>query len=320
MLQIRQLKSLLQIVVGVDPGTENSAIDLPTSLTVVTNEVALQPGATVPFDLHVFFGPKQRQLLSDNSYYNSFPMHYDTTLLYISGPCGYITFTWLINLLYGILWFFHTIFRDWGIAIICLVCLVRSLLHPITKRSQINMLQMGKMGPEIERLKKKYGDNKDELNKAMMGVYKEQGLTPILGCLPMFLQTPIWIALWSALQSTFELRQAGFLRWSHLHLTWISDLSHPDALITFASPISVFGYFHLASLNILPLFLAVVFFLQQQFQPVPADNDARAGTAAQDDEMDVAVISGHAVFGSKRIDAVHSHKHHDRNYRKQDHP
>ena len=50
------------------------------------------------------------------------------------------------------------------------------------------------MGPEIERLKKKYGDDKDGLNKAMMTVYKEQGLTPILGCLPMLLQTPIWLA------------------------------------------------------------------------------------------------------------------------------
>ena len=65
------------------------------------------------------------------------------------------------------------------LAIIGLVCLVRLLLHPITKKAQVNMLQMGKMAPEIERLKKKYGDNKDELNKAMIGVYKEQGMTPI---------------------------------------------------------------------------------------------------------------------------------------------
>src|SRR2546423_4854244 len=103
---------------------------------------------------------------------------------------------------------FHWVTRDWGLAIICLVIVVRVALHPITKRSTISMQKMGKMGPEIERLKKKYGDNKDELNKAMMQVYKEQGFTPVLGCLPMFLQMPIWIALWQALQTTFELRQA----------------------------------------------------------------------------------------------------------------
>jgi YidC/Oxa1 family membrane protein insertase len=92
--------------------------------------------------------------------------------------------------------FFHMIFRDWGLAIIALVCVVRVLLHPITKKSQVSMMKMGKMGPEMERLKKKYGDDKDGLNKAMMQFYKEQGATPILGCLPMFLQMPIWIALY----------------------------------------------------------------------------------------------------------------------------
>ena len=224
---------------------------------------------SAPFDFHAFFGPKKRELL-DSTYYSAYPLWYAKTLVYTSGPCGYITFSWLITVLCGILWFFHKIFSDWGIAIICLVCLVRLLLHPITKKAQVNMLSMGKMAPEIERLKKKYGDNKDELNKAMMSVYKEQGMTPILGCLPMFLQTPIWIALWSALQSTFELRQAGFLRWQHLHLTWISDLSHPDAaLITFSQPVSLLGFFHISSLNILPMLLAVVFFLQQHMQPIP---------------------------------------------------
>jgi YidC/Oxa1 family membrane protein insertase len=264
------IKFVSAIASPVDPGAVLTAGENPTSLSLYTNDFGLGPGAVAPFDLHVFFGPKTRDLL-DSAYYAGFPMHYDKTLVYSSGPCGYITFSWLITVLSGILRFFHLIFRDWGLAIIGLVCLVRLLLHPITKKAQINMVSMGKMGPEIERLKKKYGDNKDELNKAMMSVYKEQGMTPILGCLPMFLQTPIWIALWSALQSTFELRQAGFLRWQHLHLTWISDLSHPDALIAFAQPVSLLGFFHITSLNILPMLLAVVFFLQQQMQPMPAN-------------------------------------------------
>jgi YidC/Oxa1 family membrane protein insertase len=258
------------IAAPLDTGSATAATDFPTTLTVYTSDFTLAPGALIPLDMHVYFGPKIRHLLQ-GSYYAAFPLWYDQTLVYSSGPCGYITFSWLITVLSGILTFFHLIFRDWGLAIIGLVCLVRLLLHPITKKSQINMMQMSKMGPEIERLKKKYGDNKDELNKAMMGVYKQQGLTPVLGCLPMFLQTPIWIALWSALQSTFELRQAGFLRHGGINLTWIKDLSHPDALITFAQPLSLFGFFHVSSLNILPLLLAVVFFIQQSMQPMPAN-------------------------------------------------
>jgi YidC/Oxa1 family membrane protein insertase len=257
------------LVVGIDPGTvtDDSAPTYPTQLAISTGDFTLQPGVEESLNAHVFFGPKQRELLKD-PYYSAFPLMYNTTLLYKSGVCGYITFTWLIETLYGILWFFHAIFRDWGIAIICLVALVRTLLHPITKRSQINMLEMGKKGPELERLKKKFADDKEALLKAQAELMNPAGM--LLGCLPMFLQTPIWIALWSALQSTFELRQAGFLRFGSVHLTWIADLSQPDALFKFheiALPL-VFFHPHISSINVLPLFLAGVFFVQQSLQPV----------------------------------------------------
>ena len=249
--------------VGLDDATHDSAFSINTT------PVVLAAGAAVPFDVHAFFGPKQRQLLK-NAYYEAFPRAYNSTLVYTSGFCGFLTFGWLIDALYGILSGFHFVFRDWGLAIIGLVILVRSCLHPITKRSQINMMGMSKMGPEIERLKKKYGDDKDGLNKAMMTVYKEQGLTPILGCLPMLLQTPIWLALWAALQSTFEIRQAPFLHPYGVPLTWINDLSQPDALVTFAHPVSLI-WFTVHSINILPVLLAGVFFVQQMMQPVPAN-------------------------------------------------
>src|SRR5205085_12598279 len=130
-----------------------------------------------------------------------------------------------------------------------LVILVRSLLHPVTKKSQVAMMRMGKMGPEVERLKKKYAEDKDELNRQMMALYKEQGVGAYLGCLPMFLQMPIWIALWQALQTTFELRHASFL-WG---FTWIKDLAQPDRLIWFPShPISFF-FIHFDAINLLPI-------------------------------------------------------------------
>ena len=181
--------------------------------------------------------------------------------------CGipFCSFPWLVTALVNMLWFFHTLaFGDWGIAIIVLVIIVRACLHPITKKSQVNMMRMQKMGPEVERLKKKYGDDKDGLNKAMMQFYKEQGFAPVLGCLPMFLQMPIWIALWGALQSTFELRQAPFL-WN---LTWIKDLAKPDALISW-SPITLPFDVTVSSLNFLPVLMGVVFYLQQKFTPKP---------------------------------------------------
>jgi YidC/Oxa1 family membrane protein insertase len=156
---------------------------------------------------------------------------------------------------------------DWGLAIILLVGLVRLLLHPITKRSQVQMMKMGKLGPEVEKLKKKHGDNKEALNREMMQLYKEQGFAPIFGCLPMFLQMPIWIALYSALQTTFELRQEPFL-WG---FTWIKDLSKPDYLIQFRTPFTLFFEFlTFDGLNILPILMGVVFWFNHKYTPKPA--------------------------------------------------
>ena len=263
----------------IEPGTtvpkhivkvESKALNpeaLPHDRQVVTQfqtgELTIPPNGELTLPMQLFLGPKLRKLLN-NDYYAAVPRAYDTTLVITSGICAICTFQPVINVLVWMLGMFHVVLFDWGLAIIALVCVVRLLLHPITKRSQISMMKMGKMGPEIERLKKKYGDDKDELNKAMMQVYKEQGFTPILGCLPMFLQMPIWIALYAALNSTFELRQEPFL-WGW---TWIDDLARPDRLIEWR-PIQLFWGIEIAAFNILPILLAVVFYLQQEFTPKP---------------------------------------------------
>ncbi len=236
--------------------------------TFQTKQLTLEPGQTTSSDVGVYFGPRHREVLKSSYYVD---LGYDRTLVLASGICGICTFQWLVDVLVGLLNVFHVVLRDWGLSIIALVFIVRLILHPITKKSQIMMSKMGKLQPEMERLKKKHGDNKEELQREMVALYKEQGATPILGCLPMFLQMPIWIALWSSLQSTFELRHAPFL-WGW---TWMKDLAQPDRLITFA-PTKIwllFGYAHLDGINILPLFLAVVFWLQQKMTPKPPAMD-----------------------------------------------
>jgi YidC/Oxa1 family membrane protein insertase len=250
---------------GLNPDPNSKDHDVITAFNIAGQ---VPPGSTASFPVRLFLGPKLRSLLKSD-YYSMPPLHYDATLVMTGGPCAYCTSDILISALVKTLGFFHVILRDWGLAIIALVCLVRVCLHPIMKRSQANMMKMGKMGPEIERLKKKYGDDKDAMSKAQMDLMKEQGFTPILGCLPMFLQMPIFIALWSCLQSTFELRQAPFLApWGH-HLTWIRDLAQPDKLIYFPNhPVSFF-FIHFDALNLLPLLVAVVSFINQKVTPKP---------------------------------------------------
>jgi len=229
-----------------------------------TSDLVVPAKETKQFDMEVYFGPKSRGVLN-TPYYASLPRHYDETLVISGGYCGICTWSWLVNVLVWMLAAFHFVIRDWGLAIIGLVLVVRAILHPITKKSQVHMVKMQKMGPEMERLKKKYADDKDALAKAQMQFYKEQGFTPVLGCLPMFLQMPIWIALWNALQSTFELRHAPFL----YGFTWIKDLSKPDYLVHFQNPVPLMFGWHLAGINVLPILMAVVMYFQTKMQPKP---------------------------------------------------
>jgi YidC/Oxa1 family membrane protein insertase len=233
-----------------------------------TPEMEIPANGSSAFALNVYVGPKLREVIK-NDYYSSYPLNYDETLVLrttsgIGAVCGFCTWPFLINFLVLLLKVFHSALRDWGLAIIALVCLVRLILHPITKQSQISMSRMTKMGPEMERLKARHKDDPDALKKAQVEFYREQGVAPFLGCLPMFLQMPIWIALWSSLQSTFEIRHARFL-WG---FTWIKDLSQPDRLIHFANTVK-FWRFEMDALNILPVLMAVVFFIQQKYQPQP---------------------------------------------------
>lgn len=233
-------------------------------LTLTTTDLTIAPGDTRALPFRVYLGPKQRSLLQ-NAYYEAPLVAYNESLT-LSGGCTYCTFQPVVDTLMKLLKFFHWIFKDWGIAIIALVILVRTLLHPITKRSQVSMAKMSKMGPEMEKLKAKYKDDKEGLNRAMVQFYKTQGAAPVIGCLPMFLQMPIWVALYSGLSGTFELRQEHFL----YGLTWIKDLARPDHLVEFAPDKSLnLLFLHVSGINVLPMLLAIAFFVQMKLQPKP---------------------------------------------------
>ena len=122
------------------------------------------------------------------------------------------------------------------------------------------MRKFSKMTPRIGQIKKKYANNKAEMNKQMMALYKEQGASPVMGMLPMMVQMPILIALWSAINASVELRGAAFLP------VWITDLSVPDALFRFPTiNLPLFG--KLDSFNLLPILVGVAIYMQQKLMP-----------------------------------------------------
>jgi len=215
----------------------------------------------------IFAGPKKRDMLSDPSAKYFKPLY--KQLDYIGSINFRSCFCAFNSLTLGMMWLLQGIsalaFGNYGVAIMILVLMVRLVLHPLTRKSQLSMMKMQKLGPEMEKIKKKYADDKEALQREMMKFYKTQGSGPLLGCLPMLLQMPIWISLWGSLNAAVELRHAAFLP------VWITDLAAPDAIFSWANPIqlpllgSMIG--PIRGFNLLPLLLTVAMFLQTKLNP-----------------------------------------------------
>jgi YidC/Oxa1 family membrane protein insertase len=162
----------------------------------------------------------------------------------------------LLYLLNGI----HAVVRNYGLAIIVLTVLVKVALWPLTHKSTESMAKMQKLQPEIEKIRKRYKDPQKQQQKIMM-LYREHGANPLMGCLPMFLQMPVFIALFTVLRGAVELRLATFLP------PWIQDLSASEGLLQGA--MANFPLVH--ELNILPLLMTATTLWQQKLQPTNAD-------------------------------------------------
>jgi YidC/Oxa1 family membrane protein insertase len=235
----------------------------------ITLAAAGTDASSQTYKFQVFIGPKERDLFDKNPVYNQ--LGYIHTIEF--GACCSLGF--INTLAFAILALMKVVhnflpFLNYGWIIIILVLLVRLVLHPVTKSSQISMMKMGKLGPQAEEIRKKYADNKQEMNRRIMELYKAQGASPILGCLPMLLQMPIWIALYSAIYAGIELRGAEFLPF------WITDLSGSDAIFTF-HPVTIPLIGVISSFNLLPILLAIAMYLQQKLTPT----STQAGVSEQ---------------------------------------
>jgi len=151
---------------------------------------------------------------------------------------------------------------NYGLVIIIFSILIKVLLYPLTKKSFKSMARMKELQPRMEAIKEKYANDPQKQQQATMKMYKETGVNPLGGCLPMFLQYPIIIALWQFLPQSIALRQQGFL--------WAADLSAPDVILNLPFTIPMYGDFVAGFTLLMGLSMAV----QMQFTP-------SAGSGAQ---------------------------------------
>jgi YidC/Oxa1 family membrane protein insertase len=219
----------------------------------------VRPGETAAYAFTTYLGPSHLPALK-----SAWPT-LDAVLRFFE---TFDSMDWFAKLLLTLLvWFHDHVIANYGMAIIFLTVLVRLVMYPLTLKSMKSMKKMQLLAPEMEAIKKQYGDDPQVQQQKIMEMYKERGVNPLGGCFPMLLQMPVFIALYRMLWSAFELRGAPFY-W------WVTDLSEPDSLFRIPGVeqipfLSAFGY-----LNILPILMGVAMVISQKLMPAsgPAQN------------------------------------------------
>jgi len=187
--------------VKADSQTRYLVRDFSPALTVAPNQ-------TKAFTARLYVGPKLQSTLDQIAPGLALTVDYGV-LTFIASPLHWV----LVEL--------YTLVKNWGLAIILLVLLIKVLLFKLSEAQFRSMAKMKRLQPRLEALKERYGDDKQKYNAAMMELYQKEKINPLGGCLPMVVQIPVFFALYWVLLESVELRQAPFFG-------WIQNLSAPD--------------------------------------------------------------------------------------------
>ncbi|MDR9437910.1 MAG: membrane protein insertase YidC [Halomonas sp.] len=196
-----------------------------------TNSVSASGKATLGATLYM--GPKIQERLE------AVAPHLELTVDF-----GWLWF--IANPLFWLLDHIHDLIGNWGWSIILLTMLVKTALWPLSAKAYKSMARMRKLGPEMQRLKEQFGDDRQKMSQEMMKFYQKEKINPLGGCLPILVQMPVFIALYWMLLESVELRHAPFM-------FWIQDLSVKDPFF------------------ILPILMGASMFIQQMLNPTPPD-------------------------------------------------
>ncbi len=229
--------------------------------------IQVAPGATAQQQTHIFAGALE--VASIDSYITNLNIK-KLDLLIDWGRLYFVTkpMFYLIDFIYRIVRNFG---GNFGIAILCVTVVVKTVFFPLANQSYRSMAKMKLIQPKLAALKEMYPNDTQKQQQAQMEIMRKEGVNPVAGCLPMIPQVPVFIALYSVFSITLEMRHAPFFG-------WIRDLSAPDptniftlfGLIPFdPTVLPVFGHF--LHLGIWPLIMGVTMFLQMKMQPEPTE-------------------------------------------------
>jgi YidC/Oxa1 family membrane protein insertase len=267
--------------IAVGPIPELSILRPFTNVTcrLTRKTISLDAGAVKRDAYRVFIGPKRPDLLRE--YYAANDPNYSLKDLIYFGWFGAIARAMLV-----VLHFFYSIVGNYGIAIVMLTVLVRGAMFPISYKQTQNMARMQALKPEMDRITDKYKNDMPRRSQAIQELYKKHNINPLGGCLPVFLQMPIFIGLYRSLMVDVELRQSPLF--GHA-IRWCSNLAAPDMFLNWSRimPEFVSNGMGLPGLplgtllglgpylNILPL-VTVSLFLVTQKMSMPAPTNEQA--------------------------------------------
>jgi YidC/Oxa1 family membrane protein insertase len=202
----------------------------------------LAPGASLGAKFEVYLGPKLYHKLATLPHNEAEVMEFGIFKIICQA---------LLNALNSL----HSLLGNYAAAILALTVIVKAILWPIQNKANRSARQMAALSPKMQELREKYKDDPTKMNQELMKLYKEYGINPVGGCLPMLIQIPIFFGLFTMLRQAVELRNAHFL--------WIRDLSQPDTV----AHLPGFGF----PINILPLLMAATSFWMTHLTPKSGD-------------------------------------------------
>ena len=223
---------------------------------LIYNPTTVSAGEALTRTTRLFAGAKESDVL--NAYENAGVTKFDRAI-----DWGW--FIWFEVPIFWLLIHLYKLVGNFGVAIILLTFIVRGLMLPVAHKQFASMAQMRAVQPKMKALQERYKDNKEQLQQEMAKLYKEEKINPLTGCLPIFLQIPVFFALYKTLQLSVEMRHKPFV-W------WIKDLSAPDP----SHIINLFGLLHftppsILSLGVLGLIYGITMWLTFRLNPAQMD-------------------------------------------------
>ena len=214
------------------------------------------PGRGTRYASHLFAGAKEVQLLETYS---------DSLGTEIERAIDWGWFRWFMKPIFALLVWLYAQIGNFGVAIICLTLIVRTILFPVAQKQFQSMAKMRVLQPKMKAIQERYAGDRMKMQEETMKLYREEKANPLAGCLPIFLQIPIFYALYKVLMVSVEMRHKPFALWIH-------DLSAPDPM----TPVNLFGYLpftppSLLAIGVLPILLGITMWLQMRLNPQMPD-------------------------------------------------